>query len=160
MTEAEYLVWHEQAVVDFAADKVRCGQWSADQAQELALAAFGELLPQGPETPGHELWTIVDGEGAAVGVLWHAVTTQFGQPVEFVYDLRVRPDRRRRGHARRALAELARKARRKGVLGISLHVFGHNAGAIELYRTIGFEPTNLSLFKSFDAAWRPAGTDD
>lgn len=37
------------------------------------MKEYGELLPQGPETPEHHLFTILDQETVPVGVLWFAV---------------------------------------------------------------------------------------
>jgi hypothetical protein len=33
------------------------------------------------------------------------------------------------------------------VCGVGLHVFGHNAGARALYEALGYQPTNINMFK-------------
>jgi len=38
-------------------------------------------------------------------------------------------------------------ARTLGLSGIALHVFGHNSGAQALYASLGYQITNLNLFK-------------
>jgi ribosomal protein S18 acetylase RimI-like enzyme len=40
------------------------------------------------------------------------------------------------------------EARRLELSGIGLHVFGHNAGARLLYERLGYETTNLNMFKT------------
>ena len=108
---------------------------------------FAELLPQGLATPDNFLFTITDLQATAVGVLWFAVRTRFDARVANVFDITVWPERRREGHAFRAFVALEDQVRALGLSGIALHVFGHNKGAQALYAKLGFQPTNISLFK-------------
>jgi ribosomal protein S18 acetylase RimI-like enzyme len=147
MTATEYDAWRSAAIPDYAADKVASGQWTADEALERSRQEHDELLPLGPQTPDHHLLTIVDGQGAAVGVLWFAVRARFDARIAYVYDVAVWPQRQREGHALRAFEALEVEVGRLGLSGIALHVFGHNHGARALYERLGFEPTNISLFK-------------
>jgi ribosomal protein S18 acetylase RimI-like enzyme len=147
MTATEYDAWRSAAIPAYAADKVESGQWTADEALERSRQEHDELLPQGAQTPENHLLTVVDGHGAAVGVLWFAVKTRFDTRIAYVYDVAVVPQRQREGHALRAFQALEDEVRRLGLSGIALHVFGHNQGARALYERLGFEPTNISLFK-------------
>lgn len=147
MTEAEYQAWLDSSIPAYAADKVASGQWAEADALALSKAENDGLLPQGMQTPGNHFFTIVDGEGAPVGMLWFAEKTKFNARIAFVFDVGVNPDRRRQGHALRAFQDLEAEVRRLGLSGIALHVFGHNAGARALYARLGFQPTNLSLYK-------------
>lgn len=152
MTEAEFAAWREQTVPAYAADKVAAGQWTPAESLALSAAAYDELLPRGLATPGHHLRTVVDADGAAVGVLWHAEESRAGARIAYVYDIAIEPQRQREGHARRALLALEAEARRRGLAGIGLHVFGHNPGAQALYARLGFAPTSISLFKALPGA--------
>jgi ribosomal protein S18 acetylase RimI-like enzyme len=147
MTEAEFAAWRAATIPAYAADKVASGQWSQEESLELSRKEYAELLPQGLETPDNHLFTIIDAHAAAVGVLWFAVKTRFSARVAHVFDVSVRPERRREGHASRAFVALEDEVRGLGLSGISLHVFGHNHGARALYAKLGFEPTNISLYK-------------
>jgi ribosomal protein S18 acetylase RimI-like enzyme len=147
MTQSEYAVWLAETIPAYAADKVASGQWAEDAALELSKKEYGELLPQGPETPENHLFTILDKEAVPVGVLWFAVKTKFNARIAFVLDVSVAEGRRRQGHARRALLALEDEVHRLGLSGIALHVFGHNTGAQALYAKLGYRPTNISLFK-------------
>ena len=93
------------------------------------------------------LFTITDLQDTAVGVLWFAVKARFNARVANVFDVVVWPGRQREGHAFRAFVALEDAVRRLGLSGIALHVFGHNKGAQALYAKLGFEPTNIALFK-------------
>jgi ribosomal protein S18 acetylase RimI-like enzyme len=150
MTPAEYAEWVEQSVVGYALDKVASGQWTAETSLELARKEQSELLPLGLETAGNHLFAIVDHEAVAVGMLWFAVKKKFGADIAYVFDVSIRPERQREGHAARAFLALEETVRHLGLTGIALHVFGHNAAARALYDKLGFEPTNISLFKPIE----------
>jgi len=152
MTEREYAAWLEATIPAYAADKVGSGQWSQEDSLELSRKEYAELLPKGLETPDNHLFTIVDSRAMAVGVLWFAVKTRFNVRVAHVFDVSVWPGRRREGHAFRAFVALEDEVRRLGLSGIALHVFGHNKGAQALYAKLGFQPTNIALFKTVGPA--------
>lgn len=148
MSEAEFAAYVTEAVPDYARDKVRSGQWSQDESLCLSQEGFDELLPQGLATADNHLFTIRDSaERTAVGVLWFAVQERAGQRIAYVYDILIHPRFQRRGHATRAFAALEAKVGALGLSGIALHVFGHNTAAQALYCKLGYEPTNLSMFK-------------
>jgi ribosomal protein S18 acetylase RimI-like enzyme len=147
MTEDEYAALVEATVPAYAADKVASGQWSAAESLALSRKELDELLPQGLATPENRFFTIVDAQGAPVGTLWIAEQVRGGARIAYVYDVGIQPERQREGHAYRAFVALENEARRLGLTGIGLHVFGHNTGARALYAKLGFEPTNLHLFK-------------
>ena len=150
MTAPEYADWVEWSTTGYAADKVASGQWTPEESLELSRKEVAELLPLGLETPGNYLFTVVDSRAAPVGVLWFGVKKRFGTDIAYVFDVRVRPERQREGHAARAFLALEEEARRLGLSGIALHVFGHNDGARALYAKLGFRPTNISLFKPIE----------
>ena len=147
MTEPEYTAWLEVTIPGYAADKVASGQWSEEDSLALSRKEYAELLPQGLETPDNYLFTITDAQAIAVGVLWFAVKTKFSARVANVFDVSVCPARQREGHAFRAFLALEDEVRRLGLSGIALHVFGHNKAAQALYAKLGFQPTNIALFK-------------
>jgi len=152
MTKSEYADWLVESIPAYAADKVASGQWSAAESLELSRREHGELLPQGLETPDNHFFAIVDPQSVAVGMLWFAVTTRLNARIAYVYDVSVRPERQREGHAMRAFLALEDEVRRLGLAGVALHVFGHNAGARALYAKLGYQPTNINLFKPLGTA--------
>ncbi|MBK9608808.1 MAG: GNAT family N-acetyltransferase [Betaproteobacteria bacterium] len=100
--------------------------------------------------PDNHFFTILDARSAPVGMLWFAVQTRFNARIAYVYDVGVRPERQREGHALRAFAALEDEVRKLGLAGIALHVFGHNTGARALYARLGYQPTNISLYKQLE----------
>lgn len=153
MTPAEFAEYAPLTAAGFARDKVTAGDWAPDAARGLAEAAIKTLLPQGIGTAGHYLYTIRDeATGARVGTLWYAEEARSGTKMAFVYDVHIGAEYRRQGHARRAFYELEEEARARGYAGVALHVFGHNTGAQELYRSLGYGIADLTLFKSLAPA--------
>jgi ribosomal protein S18 acetylase RimI-like enzyme len=147
MAAADYAAFLASAIPGYAADKVAAGQWSEEESLELSRQNYEQLLPQGLGTPGHHLYCVLDERGQPVGTLWLVAKEQAGLRIAYIYDIEIRPDRRRRGHATRALRAAESEARRLGLAGIGLHVFGHNLGARALYESLGYRATNINMFK-------------
>jgi len=148
MTPAEFAAYWEVAIPDFAQDKVMAGLWSPAESLELSRTAYAESLPRGLSTPDNFLFTVRDGATSAdIGMLWFAAQVRGGQRIAYVYDLAIRPQHQRKGHASRAFAALEGEVRKHGLAGIALNVFGHNTGAQALYRKLGYLPTHINMFK-------------
>lgn len=147
MTQARYDAWLVQTVREYADEKVASGNYAVEGALERSQAEFDELLPQGLQTPGHEVVSMIDDDGQAVGYVWF---TQEDRPVGrvvFIYDIAVDPQHRRKGHAQAALAKVEDYARANGCVGVMLHVFGSNTGARQLYLNAGYDETNVMMLK-------------
>jgi ribosomal protein S18 acetylase RimI-like enzyme len=147
ITETEYAAWVAEAVPAYAADKVASGAWTEELALAMSQKEYEALLPQGKDTADHYLYSILDRAGEPVGTIWFAAQDRGDSRIAYVYDVEVLPAHRRQGHARRAFEALEGEASRLGLEGIALHVFGHNHAAQELYAALGYEPTNINLYK-------------
>ena len=150
MTAAQFERWYERSVQGYAEEKVRAGNWPAEDALRRSREEFAHLLPKGLATPDHWLFSIEDVDsGTAVGILWLAA--MLGQGVgpsrAFIYDFEIDAAYRRRGYGRAALAALDQKAREMGFAEIGLHVFEHNVAARALYEQAGYEVTNVNMSK-------------
>lgn len=151
MDEATYEAWRRASQRAYAAEKVKAGNWKAEEAQRLSEEAFAQLLPAGRATSGHEIRAMVDDAGEHVGHAWFTIEDREPGRVVFVYDIEVYEAHRGRGHARAALAEIDDYAREHRCVGVMLHVFGYNAAARNLYRSEGYVETNVIMLKSVDA---------
>ena len=148
MSEAAFAEYMAASVPAFADDKVASGQWSADTALELSRQGYEALLPQGLATPDNYLFEICSATApGVVGMLWFAVQERAGKKIAYVYDVMIHPEHRRNGHGTRAFRELEAMVHALGLTGIALHVFGHNPEAHALYIRLGFQPTNITMFK-------------
>jgi ribosomal protein S18 acetylase RimI-like enzyme len=148
MTSAEFNLWRDQSIPAYAADKVRMGRWKPEESLAEAQKEFNSFLAQGMETPGHHLFIIEAKSGASVGALWLGRSERASGPIGFIYDLVIWPDHRRQGYGAAAMRAAEAEAAKLGLKGLALHVFGHNKPAQALYVKLGFEVTNLNMFKS------------
>jgi ribosomal protein S18 acetylase RimI-like enzyme len=147
MTESDYKAFAAEALPAYAADKVASGEWTQEDSAELSRKSFAELLPQGFATPDMYFFTIRNDDDNAVGVLWIAAKQRGAKRIAYVYNVSVAAGHRRRGHASRAFRMLEDEARKLGLEGIALHVFGHNPVAQALYAKLGYEATNINMYK-------------
>ncbi len=151
MDEATYRAWREASQRNYASEKVKAGNWKAEDAERLSREAFDQLLPGGRDTPGHEIRAMVNDAGEKVGHAWFTIEDRDPGRVVFIYDIEVDEAHRRRGYGRLALDEIDDYAREHGCMGVMLHVFGYNTPARELYRSQGYEETNVIMLKRVDA---------
>ncbi len=148
MTDQTFQRFLDHAAPQYAAEKVKSGEWSQQEAQARGEGEFRMLLPQGPDTPKNFLYDLHDPQtGHDVGVLWYALRGEGERTSAFVYEVEVFGPYRRQGYATQAFAALDLDAARHGARSVQLHVFGHNHPARALYEGLGFQPTNLILRK-------------
>jgi ribosomal protein S18 acetylase RimI-like enzyme len=147
MTQARYDSWLEATIREYAEEKVASGNYAEEGSLERARGEFDALLPLGLQTPGHEIKSMVDDAGEAVGYVWFTIEERPVGRVVFIYDIAVDPAHRRNGHAQAALAAVEDYAREHGCIGVMLHVFGSNSGARQLYLKAGYEETNVIMLK-------------
>jgi len=60
MNQSEFEDYLDFSVQDYAQEHVRAGNWSADQALQMAEESFRKLLPDGLSTSNQYLWVIED----------------------------------------------------------------------------------------------------
>ena len=83
-----------------------------------------------------------------MGELW--IGRREGDPLGdalWVYSVRIDEDHRGRGYGRAAMLFAEEEARRLGFPRIALNVFGGNAVARGLYRSLGYEETAVVMRK-------------
>ncbi len=148
MSQESFEVYIERLIVEYADDKLRAGNWPAEIAQKRSREDIMKLLPQGTATEGQALYELfVPDETEAAGVLWLTAVEDAGVRKAFIYDLWIRPDLRRRGLATQAMLQSEAWVRSQGLDVISLHVFGHNQAALDLYNKLGYQATNINMTK-------------
>ena len=146
MTDAEFTAWVDPSIRGYADDKVRSGEYQAEDALELAKLEFLHQLPDGPRTKDNHVYAVRDAAtGDRVGALWIALRAKAGRTEAFVYDIEMHEDRRGRGYGRATMLACAERARELGAHSVGLHVFGHNTAARALYTSLGFRETDVSM---------------
>lgn len=146
MTKEEFGPYLEAEIRRYAKANITSGAWSEHEALALSRADHDRLLPDGIDTPGQNLYTVRDAaSGEAVAMIWIAQRLKGGRVESFIYDIEVREEHRGRGYGRATMLAGIEKAREMGAETVGLHVFGHNAPARALYRSLGFVETNVSM---------------
>jgi ribosomal protein S18 acetylase RimI-like enzyme len=148
MSATSYVTYLDAAIAGYAEDNVASRRWPAEGAFARSQADFATSLPKGLETPDNYLFEIWTGKtGAMVGFIWFAVVEKNGLKSAFVYDVEIKPEFRRQGHAAAAFEALEPLVQKLGLTSIGLHVFSQNAGAQALYRKLGYSVMSVNMLK-------------
>lgn len=144
MTEAEVADFLETVLPSYIAERAAADHLSSAQAEQIARAQHAQLLPGGKIGAGHTIAWMVAGE-QPVGGIWFFLDTACREA--YVYNITVFPRQRRRGYAAAALGLVEQAARGAGCRLLALNVFAPNAGAIALYRKLGFTAVSMHMNK-------------
>lgn len=138
----------EHEIIEYAQEKVKSGNWLAEEALEKSRTEFLGLLPDGPQTKDQFVLTIFNEQSRQkLGVLWIQVKLGDTCPHAFILDFVIEPQFRGQGFGKQALQALDKMLLEMGVESISLHVFAHNTNAISFYEKMGYAVTNLYMGK-------------
>ena len=149
MAQTDFEVYLEISIVEYADDKVRNGNWSAEEALERSRTEFQQYLPDGLQTKDQFIYSIRDdSSGQKLGMIWVNIKSETPQHPAFIYDFRIEEHFRGKGFGRQTLAILDEMLLSMGAESVGLHVFGDNIIAQELYKKAGYEITNINMKKS------------
>lgn len=148
MQAADFAEFFEFACQDYARQNIASGRWPAADALQRARDETARLLPQGLHTTDQFFFDMrANNDGSKVGLIWLAITEQAGVRVAYIYNIYVKEEHRRQGHARRALLALDEIVCNMGLAQIGLHVFANNQQAQALYASLGYQVTGLNMQK-------------
>jgi ribosomal protein S18 acetylase RimI-like enzyme len=154
MTDDEFVAWLPQMRDSYAQAMIDDAGFTPEAAAEKAAADMGQLFPEGNPS-AEQLVFVIEADGEPVGELWLAERADMsGHPCLFVYDIHVRGSQQGRGYGRAAMLFAEDEARRRGVDRVALNVFGRNAVARGLYRSLGYEENAVAMSKIVEP---PAG---
>ncbi|OJF10120.1 GNAT family N-acetyltransferase [Couchioplanes caeruleus] len=152
MRESEFDEWNEATRKVLAASQVAIGNWSSENAPELARKARRDLLPDGLATEGMLFLKGLRPDGTPVGAAWLGLTHPRGVPdCAFLYFIHVDEAHRETGYGRALLSAAEEAALSHGMKSLELNVFGFNAPAIHLYETSGYRVVTQQMRKSLGA---------
>ena len=151
MNESEFQSFLADSIPAYAADKIKAGNWTEEEAERRSSEEHARLLPQGLDTPNHFLYSIEINQ-KPIGRIWFTSDPKTHGGAGFINDLFIEEEFRGQGLATRALHLLEEEASRLGLSRLSLHVFGFNESAIDLYKKLGYKVTNLNMSKDIPAA--------
>jgi ribosomal protein S18 acetylase RimI-like enzyme len=145
MTQEEFSSYRRRAIRSYAAELVRAGDYTADQAEQQAAKETDTALPDGADTAGTAL-LVGESGGEVVGLVWVGPAPA-GRAGWWIYDIEVVPEQRRRGYGRSLLEAAEREAQRRGGDSIGLNVFGGNEVALGLYESSGYQVAAMHMRK-------------
>jgi len=132
---------------NYADEKAKAGNWSRENAFELAKQTIHKLLPDGIDTEGHYIYSIYNNSDQ-IGTLWFKLNEQQdSSKTAFLYDIFIYKGYQGKGYGEQTMKKFEDKAKELKCDRISLHVFAHNNPAISLYKKMGYKITNLVMSK-------------
>jgi|UniRef100_UPI00404B0407 ribosomal protein S18 acetylase RimI-like enzyme len=155
MSDQDYTDWLADIIPEYAQEKVANGTWIEAESLQKSRESINSLLPQGMTTENHYLFSLRLSESdERVGFLWFGRYEQ----AAYLYDISIVKAHRRKGYGRQAMQLLEIAAAQHGFDQISLHVFGENRIARELYLSVGYVITDLTMRKKLPAPKQTAGS--
>jgi ribosomal protein S18 acetylase RimI-like enzyme len=146
MTESEFEAYLEKTIPEYAADKVRAGDWPEEEALERSRKSYQDPLPEGVKTEHNYLFRIqIEETGEKIGILW--MKHEAPRPHGFIFDISLDEARRGKGYGKQAMLAIEAVAKSLGIETIGLHVFTHNPAAMQLYIGLGYEVTSQNMVK-------------
>jgi ribosomal protein S18 acetylase RimI-like enzyme len=145
LTDDELPRFLEEAHAFYTHDLQAHSGLTAERAEAKSRGDHKLLFPGGKRQPGHVVCRLEDADtGEAVGRMWFA---QREDGVVFLYQVELTPERRGQGLGREAMRLLEERARELGATSLELNVFGGNAVARGLYRSLGFDEQAVYMAK-------------
>jgi len=148
MRESEFGAFLEQTVRLYAEENIRAGYWQRSEATRRSRDNHNKLLPDGLETPGHQIFVVRDDPSQeAVGYIWLKVEKEALIPSGFIYALFIQEQFRGKGYGTRAMQGMEAKSAELGLRRLMLHVFADNPVALHLYESSGYRVTSLNMMR-------------
>ncbi len=146
LREDEFASYLEAGIEQYATDMVENGGFLPEAARQKAETDFTGLFPEGLGTPGVFLFA-VELDASRVGHVLFAERELHERRQAWIYEVWIDPDLRGRGLGRRAMELVEREVRARGLERVELNVFGGNAVARSLYRSLGYAERAVIMSK-------------
>jgi GNAT superfamily N-acetyltransferase len=151
MTDEEFRAWRPWAIADYAREDVEHKGVEPGRARENMSAFLGSVIPRGPRTEGHRMSIVEDAAtGERVGYTWWADRELDAGPAAWIYDVYIDEPHRGRGYGRALMEAVEAQVRATGLRRIELHVWVENEPATTLYRSLGYVPAGMEMFKALE----------
>ena len=146
MREDEFARWLPATRDGYAESMAAHAGITAEAARRKAEADTEQLFPGG--RPAADQWVyVVEADGKPVGGLWVAERDLEHGRMLWIFDIDIDEPHRGRGYGRAAMQFAEAEARRRGLPGVALNVFGGNEVARNLYRSLGYAESAIFMTK-------------
>lgn len=150
MDMEEFEAYLDRAIPRYAAETVKAGYRTSQEAVQRAKEDHDRLLPAGLGTPDNHLLVIRrTRDGQKVGTVWLRVD-RGERPTGFVYDVFIDEGLRGKGLGKATMRAMESLAKSLGLRALYLHVFAHNPVALRLYEGEGYRVRSLNMEKALD----------
>jgi ribosomal protein S18 acetylase RimI-like enzyme len=133
LREGEFGDWDAAHRAEYLHGLVEHAGLSRVDAEAKVGRDVAAVLPQGLATPGTWIW-VVEADGRRVG----SVFLGLRDGDAWLYDITIDEAERGRGYGRAAMTALEGEVRALGFQSLALNVWGGNAVARGLYRSLGW----------------------
>jgi ribosomal protein S18 acetylase RimI-like enzyme len=148
MSPQEYRDWLPWAIEDYAREDAEHKRMDPDRARSIMSAFLESVIPRGPRTEGHRMCIVEDAvTGERVGYTWWAERDLDAGTAAWIYDVYIDEPHRGKGFGRALMLAVETQVREAGLGRMELHVWVDNDPATSLYRSLGFVPTGMEMFK-------------
>lgn len=147
MSQTDYDVWYPRCRKQYILDKMRANGLTEKEAEDTADKDFERLIPEGLATKDNYFFSMKMDDGTVVGYAWFIVQGSSANRKAFICDIVVEEEFRGKGFGRKAMTDLETEAKKLGLVEMGLHVFAFNHTAIGLYRSLGYQATDLVMSK-------------
>jgi ribosomal protein S18 acetylase RimI-like enzyme len=142
LRDDEYDAWDAAHRAEYEHGLVEFAGMTREAAREKVERDVAATLPDGLATPDIWIWA-VETDRRRVGTVWLG----FRGSDPWLYDITIDADDRGRGYGRAAMLALEDEVRRLGHESVTLNVWGGNAVARGLYRSLGYVEESVRMRK-------------
>jgi GNAT superfamily N-acetyltransferase len=148
MRNDEFEVWLPRVRARYAAEMVEYGGFVEDAARAKAASDLAGLFPGNRPSPDQSVY-VIEADGQGVGELWvgERPDDRLARGLLWVNDVCIDEAQRGRGFGRATMLYAEDEARRRGLAGVGLNVFGGNVAARALYRSLGYTESAVYMTK-------------
>jgi len=145
MLQQEYAGYLAYFLPDYALEITANYDLSPADALAQAKQEIATDLPDGVDTDGQVLLSVLGQDEGLAGYLWYR--PDLPAQSAFIYDFHILPGLQGKGLGKAALKALEALLLEQGITQIGLRVAADNARAQRLYRTAGFRVTGLNMIR-------------
>ncbi|UFS58903.1 GNAT family N-acetyltransferase [Subtercola endophyticus] len=141
--------WLDVSNAHYEAERLANGD-SPEQAAAKARQSREQYFPGDRPAEPHIVFEVV-ADGHPVGVLWLGPLDEKRPQEWWVFDVEIDEGHRGKGYGLAAMQLAEPAARERGAVKLGLNVFGTNTVAQQLYRSLDYTTTAITMWKPLDS---------
>jgi len=148
LSELDFKEYHDQLIRRFTEDSVLNGDWTEDEAKNVAKMQLQSILPEGVKTPGHFFFAIFHQKlNMAVGNVWIQIQDKKSVKKGTLFDLMIVDMFKGKGFDKQTLQVVEEWLKSEQVKDLGLHVYTTNSSGRKLYVDFGFTDFSYNMVK-------------